>query len=219
MLQQKDITKQINWLQIKTDYIFGKWKYLSNGKRRLYFPPIAELAELYDVSINTIKSKASGDSPSWVVLRNQYATKMEVQILEEEINISRSVSAQNDAENLAHINTINFLLEQRLQDLVNETQCIDENGRTGKIDTKELLDVMNILDKKHTLVRKIFGEPITEDKLHASVREEEKNAILGKDRDKMLTQVKKMTNEIEKRKERLEKLRLREKSIQEQIEQ
>lgn len=148
--KKKPRNNNIDWQDLIIDYCYG---YLDeNGNHHL--PTFKELAEKYDVSYWTIKTKARDADVSWQVKR---------ELAQEEIK--STLDYQKKGARLANLTEEASKKIQVMNDVVDYFQDIMTNAKHDpenyKLSVMDCVGMVNAMDKMYKLRADILGQPKT----------------------------------------------------------
>jgi hypothetical protein len=218
--------RQIDWITIEAEYVHGCLTVdPTTGTRVMHFPSQAELGEKYKVDPRRIAERSRTEK--WVPRRELYKQKIKRRIGQERVNSLMSESARYDAKNLILLDKIYEQLEIWLDNehLQSQTESSDTPvspfERTHKI--KNLEVAINLLNKGHTLVRNIMGEPVNAEKIVNELMElqqleEAELAKKHKPGQKSGSRINNLLKSVESRQEVLETLMRKKREIESQME-
>lgn len=202
-----------NWESIRVDYIYGILGETSN--QTVIYPTAKDLASKYDVALSSIQRKCWEEK--WKIQREKIKDQITNQEGERRISERYTLSARYDAEDIATLEKINKIIKlylaqydiclENMEDVDRVINQLEEGDESNlpKIEMKDLNYLIDILQKKHKLIRDKFGEP---DKTQASQNNtKEIHESLVKQNDESLNYLDDIVNRKNRKKQLQEKLK------------
>lgn len=157
-----------NWESIRVDYIYGILDKESKNQTIIY-PTAKDLSNKYDVALSSIQRKCWEEK--WKIQREKIKDQITNQEGERRISERYTLSARYDAEDIATLEKINKIIKlylsqyndcleniENIDRIINQLEEGDESNLPN-INMKDLNYLIDILQKKHKLIRDKFGEP------------------------------------------------------------
>lgn len=153
--------RDIGWKTIQQHYILGKRKQLEDGiwVSEDYSP--RELADKFEVKINTLKSKIT--QGNWVALRKAYLLRVNQINIGQELGLYAQVNYQSEIAALNFCNKLGIVLdkymEQNFGDILDNSDNVNSDGSEESekpIRMSDLKDAINVATEVYKLQRKVF---------------------------------------------------------------
>ena len=209
-----------NWQFIKNEYVVGNaFTDPQTGIIYQNYPDIGDLAYKYGLNLQYLYLKSSNEG--WGLQRDAFRAKFQDQLDNTNLNQFVTQSASYDAQTLHTIKKLFKLIgiyltkfgEGIFEEEGEYQFTMDDLPEGISITLKELKDLTEILDRAHSLVRRVVGDSAANDTVKNLIEEikkakadktKGKNADIGKIIDKELRARKEMEKQLEKLKGNIE---------------
>lgn len=188
----------INWSDIREEYIKGKLVKLEDGTYVSEDITHKELSDKYDCSFTTIKCRAAKEQ--WSRWRKLYLARLSPNTNHLPTEISTYVQENYNAEANA-LNAItklsvvaNTYIENKFGDILDANEDITQEGTNvsiEQVDIFEIKEAVKIVNDIYTLQRKIYeNRPKTDiDSIEESINKKNKSTMSDRDREAKIKQL------------------------------